>query len=230
MTENSPAPGWYPSEGRLRWWDGRRWTEHTQPLPAAGPGVPDATPAATLPADTLWHAVGKPLTGIGAGRYRLTDRYLYFEKGTLRTSAEQVPIGNVTDVDLSQSMAQKARGVGTITVHYQTGSGVGSVELEDIPNFREGVHAINSAAQARREELQVRANTQTFHYQGGGLPPHAAPGYGGQPAPAAAPAAPAAPSSDEVLAQLEKLGKLRDAGIVTPAEFDAKKAELLARL
>ncbi len=29
-------PGWYPdpqSPGTLRWWDGRMWTEHRQPLP-----------------------------------------------------------------------------------------------------------------------------------------------------------------------------------------------------
>jgi predicted lysophospholipase L1 biosynthesis ABC-type transport system permease subunit len=33
-----PAPGWYPSEGRQRWWDGQQWTENygPQPLPAVG--------------------------------------------------------------------------------------------------------------------------------------------------------------------------------------------------
>lgn len=37
-------------------------------------------------------------------------------------------------------------------------------------------------------------------------------------------------ASDVVFDQLRKLGELRDAGIVTAGEFDAKKAELLARL
>lgn len=41
---------------------------------------------------------------------------------------------------------------------------------------------------------------------------------------------PASSSADEVFDQLRKLGELRDAGIVTQEEFDAKKAELLARL
>jgi len=56
------------------------------------------------------------------------------------------------------------------------------------------------------------------------------------PAPASAPssapaeATPPSPSSEDVLATLAKLGELRDAGIVTPEEFAAKKAELLARL
>lgn len=34
----------------------------------------------------------------------------------------------------------------------------------------------------------------------------------------------------DVMTQLKQLGELRDAGIVTPEEFDAKKAELLGRL
>jgi hypothetical protein len=33
-----------------------------------------------------------------------------------------------------------------------------------------------------------------------------------------------------VLEQLRKLGELRNAGVLTDAEFDAKKAELLGRI
>ena len=51
----------------------------------------------------------------------------------------------------------------------------------------------------------------------------------------ATPAAPAAPaakasSSDDVTATLAKLADLRDKGAITPAEYEAKKAELLGRL
>ncbi len=56
-----------------------------------------------------------------------------------------------------------------------------------------------------------------------------------QPAPTAyspppVPSAPTASGDGDVIEQLRKLGELRDAGIVTDAEFEAKKAELLARL
>lgn len=35
MTNTPPPPGWYPDvQGISRWWDGGRWTEHTQPGPA----------------------------------------------------------------------------------------------------------------------------------------------------------------------------------------------------
>lgn len=46
---------------------------------------------------------------------------------------------------------------------------------------------------------------------------------------AAAASAPDAPAalSDDVYGQLKKLGELREAGILTDAEFDAKKAQIL---
>ena len=42
------------------------------------------------------------------------------------------------------------------------------------------------------------------------------------------PAAPAPDSGDDMIAQLEKLGELRDKGILTDEEFAAQKAKLLA--
>jgi len=48
-------------------------------------------------------------------------------------------------------------------------------------------------------------------------------------APAPAPAAaPAGGDMDAKIAQLKQLGELRDAGILTDAEFDAKKSQILA--
>jgi hypothetical protein len=45
----------------------------------------------------------------------------------------------------------------------------------------------------------------------------------------AAPPPPAAgDSTDDLIAQLDKLGKLRDSGVLTDAEFEAQKAKLLA--
>ncbi|HEY5784159.1 MAG TPA: SHOCT domain-containing protein [Microlunatus sp.] len=43
-----------------------------------------------------------------------------------------------------------------------------------------------------------------------------------QPEPAAA-----APSTDDKLAQLKQLGELRDAGVLTDAEFEAQKGKIL---
>jgi hypothetical protein len=41
-------------------------------------------------------------------------------------------------------------------------------------------------------------------------------------------AAPPPPAADDVFAQLERLGRLRDDGVLTDAEFSAQKAKLLA--
>jgi hypothetical protein len=49
------------------------------------------------------------------------------------------------------------------------------------------------------------------------------------PASTAAPAT-AAPTGDDVMQKLKQLGELREAGIVSDEEFEAKKADLLARL
>lgn len=171
--------------------------------------------------DVLWEATGKPLKGYGAGKYKLTHDYLYFERGTLRTDSQQVPVIALADVDVKQSMSQKARGVGTIVVRIQKiGAPPEIVDLVDIPNFREGQEALNRAAHNARVRQQQMQNTHT--YQG---PAPMAP-----PAPAPAPVAPAAPAEDDPMAMLKKLGDLRDAGILTDEEFAAKKAEILSRL
>ncbi|WP_327173006.1 SHOCT domain-containing protein [Streptomyces sp. NBC_01336] len=59
----------------------------------------------------------------------------------------------------------------------------------------------------------------------GGTPAWGAP----PPAPAPAPAAPAQ-NAQEVMNLLRQLGELRDAGVITAADFEAKKADFLSRL
>ena len=41
--------------------------------------------------------------------------------------------------------------------------------------------------------------------------------------------APAGPTTDDMLEQLQKLGELKTAGVLTDAEFEAQKARILAR-
>lgn len=51
-----------------------------------------------------------------------------------------------------------------------------------------------------------------------------------EPMPAGANSPAAADGHGDALDQIKRLGDLRDAGLVTPDEFEAKKAELLGRL
>jgi hypothetical protein len=43
-------------------------------------------------------------------------------------------------------------------------------------------------------------------------------------------AAPAAPSEDDAIAQIEKLGELKEKGLLTEEEFSAQKAKLLGSM
>lgn len=213
MSDQLPPPGWYPAphaNNEQRYWDGRGWLDSAPPAPAQ-PVDPDA----------LWSAVGKPLTGIGGGRYRLTAEYLQFEKGTLSTKSQQIRTVDIYDVDAAQTMAQKARGLGTITLFAQRGADGEreKVLLEDIPNFRDGVTAINNAAFAAREALRVRENTQHVNYAG------AIPGA----VPAVAAPASSAPASGgvDLNAELSKLAALKAQGVLDDEEFTAAKRQLL---
>lgn len=213
MNEATPPPvGWYPNMGGHRYWDGTQWTDQFRPAVDEIQTTPDKDP------DAIWEAVGKPVTGIGAGKYKLTAQYLFFEKGTLRTDSQQVPVSALLDVDVRQSMTQKARGVGTVIVHIQRPTRVEIVTLEDIPNFREGQRAINETAHAAR--LVVQRNQNTMRYEG--IPPMQPGTSAALPGQAAAPADP--------IDQLQKLGQLRDSGILTEEEFQAKKSEILSRM
>jgi hypothetical protein len=199
----TPPPGWQPDPswpaapaGWQFWVDVHPQPRTPEPLP---PGV-------------LWQSTGRPVTGLNPGRYRMTDEFLYFERGTLRTNAQQVPIAHVLDVDVKQSMTQKARGVGDVVVHIQRQGRIEIVRMEDLADYREAQQAINKAALAGRISLERRKNTVLYE---GAYPVHTSP---------------SAPEQRDELEQLKRLGELHDAGILTDEEFASKKAEILKRM
>lgn len=243
------AAGWYPvDDGRLRYWDGEAWTDHFHagtttagsPIRQAGAAAVNRLidTSAVHDPEAVWQSTGRPLTGIGAGRYRLTHHYLFFEKGALRTDSQQVPISAVVDVDVRQSMSQKARGVFTVLVHIQRAQGIEIVTMDDIPDGREAQRLINDTAHQARLAIQQRTNTHRYentHLVGhvGQLPGIQATNLPAPNVPAALP--PGGPgqateTDSDPIEQLRRLGELRDAGIVTDEEFAAKKAEMLRRL
>lgn len=223
MSDETAPAGWYPQDdGRQRYWDGEAWTEHFAP---GAPTQGGAQPAFEPDEDAIWQVRGKPLSGMGAGRYKLTEHYLYFETGTLRTDSQQIPIAKVHDVDVKQSMAQKARAVANILVHVERPSGIETVTMADVPDFREGQRLINETAHGARRMLQQHANTMRYEHSGGG-PASVDPSQAQTASTSAEPSA----TSPDPIEQLERLGKLRDAGVVTDEEFQAKKAEILSRI
>ena len=225
---STPA-GWYDDgSGRQRWWDGGQWTEHFADQQPAAPSATqraaqktaDAFSSLTSKPDlsqiegTLWSAVGKPLTGIGAGRYRVTEEYLIVEKGSITTKSLQIRLREIHDVDAKQTMSQKARGVGTITLQAKRPGGDEVIQLEDIPNFRDGVEVINRLSDEARHRHTTRENTSHVNYAG------AAPAL----VPAAAPAS--APAVD-INGEIARLAEFHKQGVIDDEEFAAGKRRLL---
>lgn len=86
-----------------------------------------------------------------------------------------------------------------------------------------------SRRQAGRWSTQADADAYRAQEQAYQQPAYQQPAYVPPPAPAPVAAAPPAPpvDTDAVIEQLQKLGALRDQGILTDAEFAAQKAKLL---
>ncbi len=213
----APPEGWVPPDG---WQPDMSWP----PAPAGWQlWVEELEPG------VLWQGQSQTMTGAatggrGAAKYKLTNHYLHFEKGLLKTDAQQVPIANVLDVDVKQSMTQKARGVGDVIVHIQRPMGTEKVTLEALKDFREAQRIINETAHAARAAASRMQNTH--HYTSQSVPQEVAPAAPAAPAPTPGPAAP----QQDVMAQIKQLGELKEAGILTEEEFQAKKTDLLTRL
>jgi hypothetical protein len=156
--------------------------------------------------ETVRHMVSGTY-GSGTGLAVLTDRRLMFVKdGWVGKTTEDFPLDKISSVQWNSGIM-----FGKLTV-FASGN---KAEIINV-----GKQAGKAIADTVRERLA----------SGPAYPPQP-PAEQAAPAPAtAAPAAPAGMSRDEAFSALRQLGELRDAGIVTPEEFEAKKKELLDRI
>jgi Short C-terminal domain len=76
---------------------------------------------------------------------------------------------------------------------------------------------------ARRQNARAQAKAEEQYAEQEQQQQYAAP-------PAAAPAPEPETSTDDLIAQLKKLGELKEAGVLDDAEFQAAKAKLLAEM
>ena len=205
-------PEWRADPGgghELRYWDGAAWTEHV-----SDNGVGAVDPYVPKDPDLLWEGRKHGL-GIAQARYRITRSMIHFEAGTISTKAEQVPLWAVRDIDVRQSVTQKARSVGDlrIRVRHDDYTGRQFVMLESFERPQAVRDLLNEHSEEARREHQNRAATSTIQHVG--TPTQAGMGV------------PAAPSSQLSIAdELKKFAELRDAGVLTEEEFAAQKARL----
>jgi hypothetical protein len=85
-----------------------------------------------------------------------------------------------------------------------------------------------SRRQAGRWAAQDQQQYEHEQYQQMQQQQYQQPQYAAPPPPPPPPAPAASGGTDDMIAQLEKLGQLKAAGILTDAEFEAQKAKLLA--
>jgi len=156
--------------------------------------------------------------------YVITSRRIIHVSGVVNKMATDSSLEKINDAVLTETMFGRIFGFGDLDVLTASESGIERLRmLRDAKDFKK------SMLEAKHElELELTRPTMPPFQS-----PAPAPAAPAAPAPAApAPAAPAsaATSAEDIQAALVRLGEMRDKGLITQAEYDAKKTELLDRL
>ena len=170
--------------------------------------------------EILWEGERTTLTSKASkgklvrARYRISNDFLYFDAGLISTKAEQIPTWSIRDIDMKQSIKQKAMGVGDVHVHCQHDDYTGRADMviEGVKEPREVRDLVNRLAATARDSY-LRKHQQSFTEFSGNVAP--------------AMASTPAPESVDPIAKLKEFKELLDAGILTEEEFAAEKAKLL---
>ena len=139
--------------------------------------------------------------------YTVTNRRVLCHEGLIRSRSTDTLLTSITDMRTRISALGRMLGFGDIQI--MSASGEAGTDrfssIRDVEGFK-------------RQILELKTQA-----------PEGGPDER-RPTTAAAPAAAPPPAASDLTATLGELAKLRDAGAITPAEFEAKKAELLARI
>ncbi|HSM37738.1 MAG TPA: PH domain-containing protein [Candidatus Limnocylindrales bacterium] len=185
--------------------------------------------------------------------YLVTNRRVLKAEGIFNKFMRDSSLEKVNDAHLTQSWLGRIFDFGTLDILTAAEEGPSAVEdfvmLDEPVKFK--IAMLNSKEQLefpelaraapqrpgpapqlqRAEPMPPRAGSDRVH-EVRDEPSHAAaPASGQPPSPPASPISERAPSpGDQLTATLESLAGLRDRGLITPEEYDAKKRELLERM
>lgn len=137
----------------------------------------------------------------------LTSERVIFRTGVLAKRGVEIPLGRINNINFSQKIWERIIGAGDLEIE---SAGRDGQSLFSNVRHPDGV---------QQEIYRAMEGFDRTRASWGHTP--AQPNAGGQPA---------MPDADSVPNQLERLAKLRDQGVLTEAEFAAKKAELLRRI
>jgi len=160
----------------------------------------------------------------------VTNRRVIQISGILNKKALDSSLEKINDAVLTQNVFGRVFGFGDLEILTASESGIERMHmLVDAAGFKRAI------SDAKHElELEVSSGRIPSPPLRAAPGPNVDPSAGQTPLAAPvdipAPAAAQAPSSVDVANAIDQLKKLLDSGALTQAEFDAKKAELLARL
>ena len=132
----------------------------------------------------------------------VTSSRVVFRTGVLAKHGVEIPMDRISNINFNQSMWERVIGAGDLEIE--------SAGKDGQSRFDDVWHP-DAVQQELYRQMEIHAKTRA--------------GWAaGAVAPAAAPAAATVPE------QLQQLADLRDRGVLTPEEFEAKKAQLLERM
>ncbi|HEU0242492.1 MAG TPA: PH domain-containing protein [Candidatus Limnocylindrales bacterium] len=151
--------------------------------------------------------------------YLITNRRLIHVEGVINKKTTDSALEKINDAVLTESLFGRMFGFGDLDVLTASEQGIERLRmLRDAKDFKKAM------IEAKHElEVEVARPTMPPLRSEPAVVPAA-------PAPAPGPAPERVDTSTEVADALSRLGALRDQGLITPEEFEAKKAELLGRI
>lgn len=177
----------------------------------------------------LWAGASCDLANLASGgrvasaSYKITEDAVQFASGIVSSREETVPLWAVRDVDFRQTMTQKARGIADLQLKIDPAAGAYGQENVVIRSIRDGktvrdlilrqANEVRNYWNQRRQEMEVerqRASASQIFAPAQPQATKGAPGHG-----------------DDLMAQLTKLGEMKQAGLLSEEEFAAAKAKLL---
>jgi uncharacterized membrane protein YdbT with pleckstrin-like domain len=146
----------------------------------------------------------------------VTNQRVVYRTGVVARRGAEIPLDRITNINFTQRMLERIIGAGNLEIQSAGEQGTTSFDFVRHPD---GVQ------QEIYRQMDAREHTQSST-DATAVGDAVAKAMAEQPRAAAPAAAPAA----SVPEQIEQLARLRDAGHITPEEFEAKKAELLGRM
>ena len=142
----------------------------------------------------------------------VTNQRVVYRTGVVARKGAEIPLDRITNINFTQRMFERIIGAGNLEVQSAGEQGTTTFDFVRHPDgVQQEIYRQMDARETRQSSTDATAVGDAVAKAIG------------EPSRAAVPAS-------SVPEQIEQLARLRDAGHITPEEYEAKKAELLGRM